>query len=136
MDIWSYVEPGVEVCLPGLGELLFLDAAFAPRTASWAASYQEGNTTCVRIASAGSLVLLSSIPVGMAPRQVELNCQVRTLAVLNFRDEQDGNTILRHIPADVTATVSAISAGWFKLTYEGWEGWISADYVESTGACG
>ena len=85
VDIWGYVDPGVEVCLPGLGELVFLDAAFSPRQASWAAAYQQGNTTCARLTSAGSLVLLSSIPDGMEPRQVALDCQVRTLAVLNFR---------------------------------------------------
>ena len=34
-----------------------------------------------------------------------------------------------------TVTVASISAGWFKLTYEGWEGWISAEYVETVGTC-
>ena len=58
VDIWAYVEAGVEVCLPGDGELLFLDAAFAPRRASWMASYREGDMTCAAFNRAGSLVLL------------------------------------------------------------------------------
>ena len=136
VDIWGYVDPGVEVCLPGLGELLFLDAAFAPRQPAWIDTFQQGNRTCARFTRAGSLVLLSSVPDGIAPRQVSEGCEVRTLAVLNFSKEPDGSTILRHIPADVTVTVASISAGWLKTTYGGWEGWISAAYVESTGACG
>ena len=61
VDIWGWVEPGVEVCLPGQGALLFLDAAFSPRRASWLPSYRSGNTTCISLTTAGSLVLLPEL---------------------------------------------------------------------------
>ena len=62
VDVWGYVDPGVEVCLRGTGSLIFLDAAGAPRTPSWMSSYGDPGWTCSTFHRAGSLVLVHSGP--------------------------------------------------------------------------
>ena len=62
VDVWGYVDPGVEVCLRGSGSLIFLDATTAPRTPSWMSSYGDPGWTCGTFNRAGSLVLVNSGP--------------------------------------------------------------------------
>ena len=58
VDIWGYVEQGVEVCFPQSGTLLFLDARMMPRAAAPLASYIANAMTCGWIESPGSIVLM------------------------------------------------------------------------------
>ena len=58
VDIWGYVEQGVEVCFPQSGTLLFLDARAIPRAATPLASYIANAMTCGWIESPGSIVLM------------------------------------------------------------------------------
>ena len=145
IDVWGYVEQGVEVCFPperGSGGLMFLDAATSPRTVSPLASVLRDGYTCASINRPGTLVLVSNapqpsqlpVPTGL-PTTILSNCMVRTTAVLNFRDGPSGNLIQPLIPHNVTLTALERTAGWFKVDYHGARGWISAAYVEPTGDC-
>ena len=58
VDIWGYVDQGVEVCFPQSGRLLFLDARTSPRTVSPLESTVVNGMTCASISSPGSLVLM------------------------------------------------------------------------------
>ena len=58
VDIWGYVEQGVEVCFPQSGRLLFLDARTMPRAIAPLESTVVNGMTCASIASPGSLVLM------------------------------------------------------------------------------
>ena len=58
VDIWGYVEQGVEVCFPQAGRLLFLDARTMTRAIMPLESTVVNGTTCASIASPGSIVLL------------------------------------------------------------------------------
>ena len=60
VDIWGYVEQGVEVCFPQPGRLLFLDARTMPRAIMPLESTVVNGMTCASIASPGSLVLMPS----------------------------------------------------------------------------
>ena len=60
VDIWGYVEQGVEVCFPQPGRLLFLDARTMPRAIMPLESTVIDGMTCASIASPGSLVLMPS----------------------------------------------------------------------------
>ena len=62
VDVWGYVDPGVEVCLRGSGSLIFLDAGTAPRTLTWIPSYGDPGWTCSTFHQAGSLVMVHSGP--------------------------------------------------------------------------
>ena len=58
VDIWGYVEQGVEVCFPQAGRLLFLDASAMPRVAAPLASTVVNGMTCASITTPGSIVLM------------------------------------------------------------------------------
>ena len=58
VDIWGYVEQGVEVCFPQVGRVVFLDARTMPRAIRPLASAVVNGQTCVMIDSPGSLALL------------------------------------------------------------------------------
>ena len=60
LDVYGYVEQGVEVCFPQAGRLLFLDARTMPRTIVPLESTFVNGMTCASISSPGSLVLLPS----------------------------------------------------------------------------
>ena len=138
VDIWGYVEPGVEVCLRGQGELIFLDAAYAPHLESTIASYREGDLTCASFNRAGSLVLVSSAasPLHNASQQNLDNCTLRANGLLNLRDAPAGSTILAIVSADTYYYAKARTQDWFRIAYLGIDGWISADHVETMGDCG
>ena len=58
VDIWGYVEQGVEVCFPQIGRVIFLDASAMPRAIVPLEATVRNGTTCASINSPGSLVLL------------------------------------------------------------------------------
>ncbi len=58
LDVYGYVEQGVEVCFPQLGRVIFLDARTMPRAIVPLESTVRNGMTCVSISSPGSLVLL------------------------------------------------------------------------------
>ena len=138
VDIWGYVESGVEVCLRGQGELIFLDAAYAPRRESTIAAYRERDLTCAAFNRAGSLVLVSSAasPLHNASQQDLQNCTVQADGLLNLRDAPAGSAILAFVSADTYFYAKARTSDWFRIVYLGIDGWVSADHVTTMGDCG
>lgn len=63
------------------------------------------------------------------------SCRVTSTHALNFRDGPAGNRI-GLVRANATLTASARESSWFKVEYNGVDGWISADYVTTVGVCG
>ena len=138
VDIWGYVEPGVEVCLRGQGELIFLDAAYAPRRESTIAAYRERDLTCAAFNRAGLLVLVSSAasPLHNASQQDLQNCTVQADGLLNIRDAPAGSAILAFVSADTYFYAKSRTSDWFRIVYLGIDGWVSADHVTTMGDCG
>ena len=60
---------------------------------------------------------------------------VTTTYVLNLRAEPNGE-IIGMVAHNATLTALARTDAWFKVDANGVTGWISADYVAPTGACG
>ena len=58
LDVYGYVEQGVEVCFPQVGRILFLDARTMPRAITPLESTVVNGMTCASISSPGSLVLM------------------------------------------------------------------------------
>lgn len=140
IDVWSYVEQGVEVCFPQQGHVLFLDAATAPRTVLLIDAYTINGYTCVFLNRPGTVVMTENAPPGMAmqsldPGTVLVDCMVTTTDILNFRNGPGGDLLNGLIPARVTLTALRRTAGWFKVDYHGALGWISASYVITRGHC-
>ena len=58
LDVYGYVEQGVEVCFPQIGRVAFLDATMSPRAMSILEATVANGMTCVALHRPGSLVLL------------------------------------------------------------------------------
>ncbi len=58
LDVYGYVEQGVEVCFPQIGRVIFLDARTMPRAITTLPATVRDGMTCVYLDSPGSLVLL------------------------------------------------------------------------------
>ncbi len=145
LDVWGFVEQGVEVCFPpdrGYGGLMFLDAATSPRAVSALASVLREGYTCASINRPGTLVLVSNAPLPSQlpmptalPTTILRGCLVRTNYMLNFRDAPAGALLGQTIPFDVTLVALSRTAGWFQVDYHGLRGWISAGHVTPMGNC-
>ena len=58
LDVYGYVEQGVEVCFPQIGRVVFLDARTMPRAIMDLDATVRDGMTCVFLNSPGSLALL------------------------------------------------------------------------------
>ena len=58
LDVYGYVEQGVEVCFPQIGRIIFLDARTMPRAITPLEATVVNGMTCASISSPGSLVLM------------------------------------------------------------------------------
>ena len=138
VDIWGEVGSGVEFCVVGQGSMVFMDAAGVPRTAAPLDSLQQGGMTCASITRAGSLVLLidgQAYPVADTAVRALRKCQVRTSDYLFFRNAPAGNDKLALFPVETTLNSDVRTDDWFRVVHSDLIGWISADYVETTGTC-
>ena len=58
LDVYGYVEQGVQVCFPQIGRIIFLDARTMPRAITPLEATVRDGMTCASISSPGSLVLM------------------------------------------------------------------------------
>jgi len=156
VDVWGNLGPGVELCFPWVGAIMFLDAATAPRALSSLESYSSGGMTCAYLNRAGTAVLVQGQPTTTtspavvsepepAPEPVAEpvvsepsvdGCPIRTTGHINFRaapslDAEKLGVVLRG------STVGAISRiwGWYQINHLGRTGWIGGRYVAEIGNC-
>ncbi|MDE2821675.1 MAG: SH3 domain-containing protein [Chloroflexota bacterium] len=137
VDVWSWVAQDTSVCFQASGSVMvFLDAAYAPRTVSLLPLQRINGMTCTTIPGSGSVVLLHSTPAGLptpavdaAPRQAVVSCMVTLRNILNLR-RTPGGEIIGMLPAGDTLTALNRTPGWIEVDYHGQRGWVSADYVD------
>jgi len=146
VDIWGYVEQGVQVCFDGAGPVLFLEAATVPRTIHAIDSFVIGAKTCTSIWGAGSLVLqtqqasggawpaATAQPLAVAGPTPSPQCLGSITDAVNVRDAPNGRRIGGIFPGE-TVTVLDRDGGWHRLNYLGLIGWVSAQYVSLSGEC-
>ena len=142
VDVWGYVEQGVEICFPQLGSITFLDAATIPRSVTTLPAQRVGNMTCVSLDRAGTVVLTplaagETLPISESPpaAPAEQECAVRTTANLKLRAEPAmGDNIIGYISRGVPIRPLSRTAYWVQVNYLGRLGWIGAKYVEDS--CG
>ena len=142
IDVWGYVDQGVEVCFTQSGYVVFLDAATSPRTVRTINPYLRDGYTCVTLNTAGTIVLTEQpLPTALgqaatAPGGALANCMVTTTHELNFRDGPAGMAIGNGIPNNATLTALSRTTDWFEVDFMGIAGWISAAYIVTQGNCG
>ena len=152
IDIWGYAEQGYEVCFPGIGKLVIMDARTMPRVLRDLTYFHREGMTCAQLDYQGTVILLpESGPAPAQPpaqpaqqpaqqpttpaHQQLTNCMVTLTHILNFR-ETPGGTVIGHLPYGAHLTALERTADWFKVDYWGRRGWVSADYVLPAGDCG
>ena len=135
LDILGYVESGVEVCFRSVGDLVFLDPGTNPPTPRLVESFSNPlDMTCGEIDTVGTLVLVATITE--QDTYLELtNCRVTTTQTLRLREHVGGTRVLGLVPYNVELGATARTNHWFRVTFLGTEGWISARYVKAEGIC-
>lgn len=159
VDVWGYVEQGVEICFPQLGSITFLDAAMSPRTPATIDSYSRGNSTCTYLTRAGSVILMPGAPTGVAQPavsqptvsgpavvdqpvttlvsgRVEPGCPlVATGHLKHLAAPKSEAEILGYITRGTTMTVVSRVLGWYQVSHGGQTGWVGGKYTAGTGQC-
>ena len=155
LDVWKYVPDNVEVCFSNAGDLVLMDADYAPRMVMELETYERDGMTCAMIDRAGTVVLLASEAPAEAPATVEepaavvapvalptfdpiplVDCQIKLVATLYLRAEPAGQIIgLVWLNSEVPAY--EINGYWYKIEFEGVTGYISRYHREVLyGNCG
>ena len=140
IDLWGYVpSSGVRICFQDTGAIILLDAATSPRAIVALHTVTDGDKRCADVDREGTAVLmeLDFMTSGLVTDlEIPLaECTVTTTDILNLRNEPAGDTVLAVILNDVSLTSIMHVTSWFQVNYYGIVGWISADYVTTTGAC-
>ena len=153
VDVWGYVEQGVEICFPQLGSITFLDASTSPRTVSTIDSYSRGNSTCTQLTRAGSVILMPGTPTGAAPAPagqpaaaqpvttlvagpVQPGCPlVATGHLKHLAEPKSEAELIGYVTRGTTVTVVSRIPGWYQVTHGGQTGWVGGKYTAGTGTC-
>ena len=142
VDISGGLDLGAQVCFQSTGSLLFLDMNGASPIIKELVSFRLANATCGWIDQPGTVVLVGSTrPVSLAGADgsqrhlPQTQCQITTTHRVIFRAEPAGESLAVVIPQGTHLDVAAISAGWYNVRYQGRPGWISGDYVQTSGIC-
>ncbi len=142
VNVSGNLEFGAQVCFRSSGSLLLLDMRGATPRIEELTSYRASESTCGWIRRPGTVVLVAaSRPVAQIDGEVSApfvplsQCLVTTTHGLNFRAAPAGASLDIVIPDGARLAAAAKSAGWYSVSYEGLRGWISGDYVVTSGSC-
>ena len=165
VDVWGYVEQGVEICFPQLGSVIFLDAAMSPRARAPVEHFARDGGTCAQLDRPGTVVLVPGQPpviesvepeeapvsdislpeqpvagdIAVADTTQSGQCQITTIANLKLRSIPfvDDN-IIGYVPRGETFIPISGNSYWHNVSYQGMVGWISGNprYVQASEACG
>ncbi len=142
VDVWGYVEQGVEICFAQQGAIVFLDAATAPRMPAPVEQFARDGKTCAAFDRSGTVVLVP----GQAPaKETEApddppapQCSITTTVNLKLRAAP---AIRKNIIGYVSRGTSFVPIDrtlyWYNVNHQGTLGWISANanYVQANAAC-
>lgn len=150
VDIWSYVEQGVQVCFDTSGPLIFIDATTIQKTVKSISSFIVDGKTCTSLWRPGSVVLQTAqtgssvlpaataqpltTPITASSPTPRPTCLASTSAAVNLRDAPNGNRIGGIYPSR-SVTVLGSASGWVQVDYLGSIGWVSANYLTLSGEC-
>lgn len=142
VDVWHYVNGGLEVCFRENGWLAFLDATYLQRKVMELEHYHRDGMTCGTIDRIGTVVLLeraappaeNTLPLFEA---IPLSdCQIKLVQTLFLRAAPAGEIIgLVWLNSEVPAF--EINGYWYKIEFEGKTGYVSRYHRKVLrGGCG
>ena len=154
-----------EVCLRGIGRFIFLSALDMPRVPQFPSYSLRGGYTCAVIGTAGTAVLVEQVGgapppppannpisdsanVGAPPAPIATAvpptnatlaaCHVTTTAMIRIRSAADASsdsTVIETVPYNMRLRATEKVPGWYRVIYQDYQGWISADYLSLSGSC-
>lgn len=134
----------VNVCLRGVGNVIFLDARQSPRVPQLLPTTAIGGFSCTAIPSAGTVVLVLSEdtqPVTAPDVQpsgevLSPSCRGTTTDIVNLRSEPTiSSEVIRLVPFDTSLQVVESVPGWYRVIHMDSQGWISADFFILDAGC-
>lgn len=150
VDVWAYVEQGVEICFPQQGRIVFLDAATSPRSLAQVESYRSGTMTCAHLWRPGTVALVqgqttedrtpttttSTTTTAATTQPAVAGCPIQTTGNLRLRAAPSLQAeTLGYVPRGAALGYSERTTFWFKVRYQGMTGWIGWKYVAVLGDC-
>lgn len=157
VDVWNYVNGGLEVCFTYHGWMVFLDAAYAPRMVMELEHTHRDGLSCGIIDRPGTVIMLAEGPAASSHEthqqtqpdtQAEVeslpifeaiplaDCQIKLVETLYLRSTPGGEIIgLVWLNSEVPAF--EIKGYWYKIEFEGVTGYISRYHRKVLrGGCG
>ena len=155
VDVWAYVEQGVEICFPQQGRIIFLDAATSPRSPAQVESYRLGSMTCAYLRRPGTVALVQGQTTeDRTPTTTTTAPTTATTATTSTTQpavdgcpiQTTGHLRLRAAPSLQAETLGYVLRGttlgyiertayWFKVRHQGLTGWIGWKHVAVLGDC-
>ncbi|MCY3833336.1 MAG: SH3 domain-containing protein [Chloroflexi bacterium] len=135
--VYGELNLGAQVCFEQEGAMALFKRAGAASLMEELAAYSVNNLTCAWVDQPGMVMLIATSPAlqsdGATARDLS-DCVVTLTAPLNFRASPGGG-VIGLIPDNARLNASERSDDWLKVRYSDEEGWISADFVTTEGAC-
>lgn len=141
VDVWGYVEQGVELCFSQRGSLTFLDAATSPRTVSTIESYSKNGNTCTYMTRAGTVVLAPGAPPEVASSATTTTttdaplvdgCPVTAIGHLKFLESPASDAeLVGYIPRGAAMVFVSRILGWYQVSYGGQTAWVGGRYAQA-----
>lgn len=141
VNLWAYVEQGVEICFNRLGALSFVNFSVSPRTVSTLASYNKSGHTCAIVTAPGIVILVPGAPSSAAPPPsaappassqpaAPSGCPIHTTGHLKLRANPSlAAEILGYVPRGSNLSAIGSTTFWYQISYAGQTGWIGRAYV-------
>ena len=149
VDLWGYVEQGIEVCFPQVGAVIFQDASTTPRMVSSLPSYSKNGQSCANVNRAGIVVLVPGAPSGGSPPVAAQpaqpsqpaqapagpspsGCPIHTTGHLKLRARPSlVAAVLDYVPRGSNLVASSRTTFWYQVTYRSQTGWIGGGFVRA-----
>ena len=155
VDVFTYLpggvlatvfDPPITICLQGAGTVYFRPAADQTGTYTPVPAFAANGSMCVTLSQPGLLVLVgigatapvaASAPATNGAATPLSDCQVTTDFLLRLRaDSNTSSDILARLPMGTTVDATEMVDGWYRVVYGSQQGWVSADFVSTSGNCG
>lgn len=142
VDVFSPNNSQMEdalICLQGIGDILFLSYANAPRIAEPIQTEQRDGYTCAHIATFGIVALVNKSNSTNVVTEITIpliNCQVVTTHQVRLRAQPNlSGEVITTLPYQLQLTATAKTEGWYQVIYSNTQGWVSAVYLDTIGDC-
>ena len=143
-SVVPFLRPA-QICFAGSGSIYFLSsvAGSPPPVQLPTQANSPSGYACVSVPNAGKVVLVSTastLPPALTSSTILAQgaCQVTTTFAVRLRTTPDTSSdanVITMLPFDLTLVATEYLSGWYRVIYLDGQGWVSENYLNTTGAC-